>query len=151
MRRLPGESLLQARRGGGLAVKDEGAYLIVARLGEAREIKVGSLGRMNFREGFYVYVGSAMAGIEARVSRHLRRDKNVFWHIDYLLERAEVVGVLRFTSSKRVECELSRRVSELADGCIKKFGSSDCGCKSHLYFFKENPLKYDRLNKLSLE
>jgi len=81
--------------------------------------------------GRYVYTGSAKRALEARIARHLRQDKTLRWHIDYLLAApgVRVVGVVR---SRRTECAENRAVrgSIPAPG----FGASDCraGCGSHL-------------------
>ena len=96
-------------------------------------IQVGRLGRFDFPAGLYVYTGSAKKNMQARISRHQRRDKPKRWHIDYLLTlpQAEVIGVERF---KDAECALNQAV----DGPIpaKGFGASDCkaGCGSHLKY-----------------
>ena len=43
---------------------DSGDYFIVLRLSEAAEISVGSLGRIHFPAGYYVYVGSARKNLD---------------------------------------------------------------------------------------
>ena len=83
-----------------------GAYILLTHLAQGEEIEVGRLGTFLFCRGEYAYVGSAMGGLDARVARHLRAEKKLHWHIDYLLERAsvtegqteseKVVGVRRF-------------------------------------------------------
>jgi sugar fermentation stimulation protein A len=52
---------------------------------------------------------------------------------------AKVVGVRTISTKKRVECKLSRRVEKISDGSVSGFGCSDCGCRSHLYYFVKNP------------
>ena len=44
------------------------------------KIRIGSLGKITFKKGFYAYVGSAMNNLEKRVQRHLRKKKN-FYHL----------------------------------------------------------------------
>ena len=90
------------------------------------------MGKVFFPEGFYAYVGSAMGGIEPRVSRHLRGDKKLHWHIDYLLTRASVETVVLCESNERVECAIARMLAEKLQ-FIANFGCTDCRCKSHLY------------------
>ncbi|MGZ7049923.1 MAG: GIY-YIG nuclease family protein, partial [Methanobacterium sp.] len=60
-------------------------YCLLINLNVDSEISVGKLGKLNFKKGFYVYVGSALNSIDARIKRHLKNDKKLFWHIDYLL------------------------------------------------------------------
>lgn len=73
------------------------------------------------------------------------------WHIDYLLKAARVIKVVKYAGLKRLaqqngesanlcggdECRINRKVGELPDAkmIVKGFGSSDCRCRTHLYFF----------------
>ena len=100
---------------------------------EDSEIQIGKLGRIGFQEGFYAYVGSAMNNLEKRIERHIRKEKRLFWHIDYLLENAEVREVIYAESSKREECRLAKNLEKYFNP-VRGFGSSDCKCKSHLFF-----------------
>ena len=104
------------------------------RLRRARTIQVGRLGRFEFGAGYYVYTGSAMGGLEARLARHRRQRKKLWWHIDYLLRQAELVDVVAVPTQRREECERNRWVLSLpgADIPVKGFGSSDCNCVTHL-------------------
>jgi len=91
------------------------------------------MGEIFFPGGYYAYVGSAMGGLEARVKRHLRGDKKRHWHIDYLLEKASVIGVGICGVDGRTECSLAGALGSKCNS-IPNFGSSDCGCRSHLFF-----------------
>jgi Uri superfamily endonuclease len=94
---------------------------------------IGRLGSFEFPPGLYVYTGSARRNLEARIARHLRRDKTLRWHIDYLLA-ARGVRVVKVIKSRRGECALNRA----ARGRIvcAGFGASDCqaGCGAHLKY-----------------
>ena len=122
---------------------DSGLYQLVIRLGRSQVIDVGHLGRFVFPSGYYVYTGSAKRGLESRIARHLRREKRLRWHIDYLLGQARIVEVKRYHGSRRSECELSRRVGALPGSKIVApgFGSSDFGCSTHLFHFRRNPAR----------
>ncbi len=113
-----------------------GAYILLTHLAQDEEIEVGRLGTFLFCRGEYAYVGSAMGGLDARVARHLRAEKKLHWHIDYLLERASVTEVLEYESATRMECELSDALSrsEASTTPVRGFGSSDCRCLSHLHY-----------------
>jgi Uri superfamily endonuclease len=117
------------------SLPDKGAYLLMIGVSKDTSIRVGALGRIMFRKGSYVYVGSAMNSLSARISRHLRKEKKIKWHIDHLLNSrfAKVKEVLEFPSQKRFECVLSRKVRQRAVSSVPKFGCSDCKCRSHLY------------------
>lgn len=118
-------------------MRRRGAYILLIRLAHDAEIEVGRLGAFRFRRGEYGYVGSAMAGLDARIARHLRAEKKRHWHIDYLLERASITGVLAVESTTRVECDLSDALacSGASTTPVRRFGSSDCRCRSHLHYF----------------
>ncbi|MEK7755214.1 MAG: GIY-YIG nuclease family protein [Acidobacteriota bacterium] len=74
---------------------DPGAYALMLRCRKEARVRVGGLGWMHLRRGFYVYLGSALGpgGVRARVARHLRPPARPHWHIDYLRANAAVEGV----------------------------------------------------------
>jgi len=111
-----------------------GVYHLVLRLRRARTIQVGRLGRFEFGAGYYVYTGSAMSGLEARLARHRRQRKKLWWHIDYLLRQAELVDVVAVPTQRREECERNRWVLSLPGAGVVApgFGASDCNCVTHL-------------------
>ena len=112
----------------------KGCYCLIIELSENRNLKVGSRLEIDFKKGHYVYIGSAMNGLESRVKRHLSASKKMHWHIDYLLKEAKIVEII-YNLDKKVECELSQ-VLAMNNDCINGFGCSDCDCNSHLYYFK---------------
>lgn len=107
------------------------SYQLVVGIERALRLTVGRLGVIDFPAGRYVYTGSARRALEARIARHLRREKVLRWHIDYLLT-APGVRVLRVARSARPECALHR--STRGHAFAPGFGASDCraGCGSHL-------------------
>ena len=113
-----------------------GSYILLIELPEQRRIPVGRLGIIDFLNGFYVYLGSAMNGLESRVKRHLRRDKKLHWHIDYLLSQAHIVEVILLPGEQRIECALAQALARTFPP-IPHFGSSGCRCKSHLFFGRD--------------
>lgn len=119
---------------------DSGLYQLIIQLRKSRTIQVGRLGRFLFPVGTYVYTGSAKAGLEARISRHMRKEKKLKWHIDYLLKHSEVLEVKRYLGGES-ECGLNQRVARLSGSktIIRGFGSSDCRCTTHLFHFSRNP------------
>lgn len=106
-------------------------YQLVIRVARPVRVAVGRLGRFAFPAGDYVYTGSAKRNLEARIARHLRQEKALRWHIDYLLT-APGVSVIEVRRSCQEECALNQAVAgEIA---AAGFGASDCrrGCRSHL-------------------
>ncbi len=117
-----------------------GAYVLVLRAaGEPFRARIGALGAIEFRPGFYCYVGSARAGLRARVTRHLRRVKARRWHMDYLRERTRPAAVYACSGKEADQCRLNAAVAALADGSVRGFGSSDCRCPGHLHYFRSDP------------
>ncbi len=125
---------------------DRGAYCLLIRLAADREATIGRLGRFRFPEGYYIYCGSAMRGLAARIARHKRRTKKPRWHIDYLLAlpAARVFAAVRHPSNRREECKINRAIQRWPGAVIPVpgFGSSDCthGCPAHLTYFARPPL-----------
>ena len=102
---------------------------------------MGKLGNVSFPRATYAYVGSAMNGLRARLARHLRREKKLHWHIDYLLKEAKVKEIIICQGEEKVECSLAQALAGEFQSVLG-FGSSDCKCRSHLYFANEkNRLK----------
>ena len=118
-----------------------GVYNLVIYLERERCIQVGRLGEFWFPAGYYVYTGSALGGLEARIARHLRKEKRKWWHVDYLLEWAGVAEVRRIPTRERKECALNRKVAGLTGAQVVApgFGASDCTCETHLFFFERRP------------
>jgi Uri superfamily endonuclease len=86
----------------------------------------------------YAYVGSALGGIEQRVRRHKSTSKRRRWHIDYLLEKASVTGTVAIPGDRKsIECGVAQALlrGDSAAVVAEGFGSSDCGCRSHLIYF----------------
>jgi len=120
----------------GRANRARGSYCLLIAVPRRYRIPIGALGVMEFRNGFYAYVGSAMGGLQARIKRHQSRVKRVRWHIDYLLEKGRVQGVLYAPTGERLECRLARSMERVFRS-FPGFGSSDCRCPSHLFFSED--------------
>ncbi len=126
----------------------KGTYALVIHLPKGRSMRIGNR-ENDFPKGYYVYVGSALNNLEKRIERHMSPDKKKHWHIDYFLEHAKVLDVRTIVSEQRLECLVSRTVRQLADSePMDGFGSSDCRCNTHLYYFSENPLGNGAFMKL---
>jgi len=125
----------------------KGTYLIAIYVLENSVINIGALGEIEFIKGNYLYIGSAMGNkgsttLENRVKRHVSdsKDKKIFWHIDYLLANINciITRLYLIPSLKRLECNIANEVSQFSDRFIRNFGSSDCECPSHLYYFQNH-------------
>ncbi len=114
------------------ASRTTGSYVLLIRLDQARMIAAGRRPRQRFAAGHYAYVGSALNGLRARLERHLREEKRLHWHIDYLLLEARIVEIVTCRSQQRTECAIATSLAERFDA-IAGFGASDCRCRSHLF------------------
>jgi Uri superfamily endonuclease len=116
----------------------KGAYCLCIKVREDMAVEVGALGVINFPEGEYVYVGSALNSLEPRVERHLLTStgdhKVTHWHIDYLLREpaATIQEVYVIETGMKLECSIAEKVAENGQP-VRGFGCSDCRCVSHLY------------------
>ena len=124
----------------------KGNYILIVELDAEKMIHVGSLGLIAFPRGFYAYMGSALGGFKSRIKRHLSKSKKLKWHIDYFLNKARVLQIILCITKRQLECVLAQALIE--DFLpVQRFGSSDCRCKSHLYFSNnEQDLNYS-MNK----
>ncbi|RLF04954.1 MAG: GIY-YIG nuclease family protein [Thermoprotei archaeon] len=116
---------------------ENGVYTIIISLRTDTEVHVGSLGIIKMEKGFYAYTGSGLGrralSLRGRVLRHLKRDKRLKWHIDYLTsnDMARIIGVVASEAEKSFECKVASHLNEVTR-YIKRFGCSDCKCVSHL-------------------
>jgi Uri superfamily endonuclease len=104
---------------------------------------VGRLGTCSLPAGWYTYAGSALGpgGLEARLARHLRAEKRLHWHIDYLLQHGRVETIWQIPSPARLECAWAAAIRALpgAETPVPGFGASDCRCSAHLVHFSDRP------------
>jgi Uri superfamily endonuclease len=120
-----------------------GTYALILRNPGSNLIRAGRLGDLLLTTGIYVYIGSAFGpgGVAARCQHHARISTNPHWHIDYLRAAMELSEIW-FSHDPQ------HREHEWADLMVKArgaqqpfpgFGSSDCNCLSHLFFFTSPP------------
>jgi len=126
----------------------KGIYCLITHLNKNKRIKIGRLGPVPFRRGYYCYIGSAMTNLEKRIERHYAKKERKFWHIDYFLDHAKLVGFKALEMTSREECWLADQIRKISDYEVKNFGSADCGCSSHLQYFKRNPLRMRRFSRI---
>ncbi|OIJ15517.1 nuclease [Anaerobacillus arseniciselenatis] len=100
------------------------------------DITIGKLGTFTFQKGIYVYVGSAKRNIQSRIERHIIIEKKQRWHFDYLRPFVEIVEIETYSGDEG-ECRLFHRLMKenKASIPVRGFGSSDCKCRAHLFYF----------------
>jgi len=112
-------------------------YILWIALDKDTQTKIGRLGRINFKRGVYLYVGSAKKNFKARIGRHLTKKKKLFWHIDYLLSFNGAKIEQIWITNKDKECRIAQSFRKKGYSFINRFGSSDCNCLSHLFFINK--------------
>ncbi len=120
----------------------KGIYVLILYNNKNREVNVGSLGKIKFKEGFYAYVGYSKGNVFKRISRHLSKRRDSHLHIDYLLKHCTVKLVYYSITDKNLECEIAKNINLTP---IRNFGSSNCSCKSHLFYSKNISELKDRI------
>jgi Uri superfamily endonuclease len=110
----------------------QATYTLLIELAHPTVITIGRRGDYSFEAGWYAYVGSALNGLEHRIARHLRREKKLHWHIDYLLEHAVVRGVIYAETDKKHECRVAQALLKTLEP-VPGFGCTDCRCLTHLF------------------
>ena len=126
--------------------------MLIIKVEQDIKVIVGALGEKIFQKGIYAYVGSAQKNLEQRVKRHLRKEKNKFWHIDYLLENTNVkiIEILQKQANKKEECDIANQLSKQGIA-VKYFGCSDCYCKSHLFQITNIDCLHESMTKLEFD
>jgi sugar fermentation stimulation protein A len=128
--------------------QDRGSYLILYHLPRKQLIQIGGLGKVAFKQGYYIYVGSAMKSLSNRVERHRRIRKKLHWHIDYLSGLAKVQAALPVRSEDDLECDLASAISGISEWSVPGFGCSDCSCPSHLFGFSKDPMSMRKFHDI---
>ena len=116
----------------------KGSYVLVFESAAEHAVTVGAMGEVAIRPGYYLYIGSAFGagGVHARVSRHLRVDKKMHWHIDYVRPFLHPVAVWGSYDAERREHQWAQMIGAWAGVQIPvaRFGASDCACASHFFW-----------------
>ena len=123
--------------------KSAGTYILILRLKRERFIQIGKLGKFYFAPGYYTYTGSAFGpgGLNGRLKHHLNPASKPYWHIDYLKNAVKVIEVWYSIHIEHLEhrwAEVFREISG-ALAPAKGFGSTDCKCETHLFYFVRRP------------
>jgi Uri superfamily endonuclease len=118
-----------------------GTYILVLCLPNLTCVQVGKLGDLKFLAGFYLYIGSALGrgGVSGRLKHHWDPGAVLHWHIDYLLREACLVEIWYQEGETRQEHRWADLIHEQGGLSTAGFGSSDCSCASHLFYFKRRP------------
>ncbi len=120
-----------------------GTYVLVLECTQEGRARIGALGTLALRPGFYAYAGSARGpgGLAARIARHARRARHPHWHVDYLRRRTRLVEVWFAASGDVLEHRFAAALASAPDAVVAmdRFGASDCRCPAHLFRFAGRP------------
>lgn len=120
-----------------------GTYALLLACQSVGPVRVGRLGTLQLERGFYVYVGSALGpgGLASRIQHHGQIAVRPHWHVDYLRAACDLLEVWFTPDATRHEHSWAEAVARLpgAGMPMPGFGSSDCDCEAHLFWFQRMP------------
>ncbi len=120
-----------------------GTYCLIFSCSTSSTVSIGKLGTYQINPGYYCYIGSAFGrgGLKSRINRHLQINKRQHWHLDYLRPHLTPVQICYSIDTIKLECQWAKLLlkDEQSSIPIKKFGSSDCDCTAHLFYYQVQP------------
>jgi len=133
-----------------------GTYALLLINQKTGPLRIGRLGTLELHRGFYIYVGSAFGpgGLAARLQHHRRIARRPHWHFDYLRAVCDLVEVWYTTDTVRREHLWANAVAQWLGVCVpmREFGSSDCECPTHLFWFRNLPkIRFRAARTLNLQ
>lgn len=124
-----------------------GTYMLVLKANQTHIIRIGCLGEMQLRPGYYLYVGSAFGpgGVRSRVAHHCKSSKRLHWHIDYLKAAVSLSAVWYCYDPIRREQDWAQKLGSMPGLSVPLpgFGATDRKGASHLFYLPV-PLSMER-------
>src|SRR5260370_344082 len=102
-----------------MPIADLGPYLLGLRCAPSRAVRIGRLGSIGLRLGYYLYVGTAFGpgGLRARIDHHRKRGQRPHWHVDYLRRYTRLESV-RYAFGERREHEWATKLAPMSGAAI---------------------------------
>ena len=120
-----------------------GTYTLILVSSLEKPISIGKLGTLLLEPGFYAYIGSAFGpgGLKARISHHRKFSNRPHWHLDYLGSTLRLCEIWYSYDQIHREHQWAAVHAQTRGALtpLPGFGSSDCRCLSHLFFYKSKP------------
>jgi Uri superfamily endonuclease len=120
-----------------------GTYALIFSALKKGPVIIGKLGTLQLKPGFYIYIGSAFGpgGLKARITHHCKKPARPHWHIDYLGSFLKLTEIWSTYDPIHREHQWAKTIASTRGATIPiiGFGSSDCRCKSHLFFYTSRP------------
>jgi len=124
-------------------INKPGTYVLLFRSARHQQVKIGKLGVLELRPGYYLYVGSAFGpgGIKARLAHHQQRTDRPHWHVDYLRQVLAPVEYWYTHDPCHREHLWAGVMADLSglELAMQGFGASDCHCACHLFYCNGRP------------
>lgn len=124
-----------------------GTYALVLACNKTGNLRIGQLGSLVLQRGFYIYVGSAFGpgGLAARIKHHCSISPHPHWHIDYLRAKCDLIEVWFTSATGRHEHSWAKAAPKSPGSLtpMPRFGSSDCTCLTHLFWFPHPPSAHE--------
>jgi Uri superfamily endonuclease len=122
-------------------MRNKGTYIVLLESDTDKCITIGRHGALRLEKGIYAYVGSAFGpgGVPARIKHHRKLSTKPHWHMDYLRIHVQYIKSFYVISEQRCEHEWAQHLGSYDSASIpmKGFGSSDCNCQTHLFYFSD--------------
>jgi Uri superfamily endonuclease len=122
---------------------EPGTYALMLTCQKPGTVRIGRLGDLALQPGVYIYVGSAfgMGGLSARIGHHRRISARPHWHVDHLRVACDLSEVWFTTTAGCREHSWAKALARLPGATVPMpgFGSSDCACETHLFWFNRLP------------
>jgi len=125
-----------------ISEKNKGIYILEFYAESSFELNIKKFAGRVFPKGYYYYSGSAQKNLSSRLSRHLRIEKIIHWHIDHLTTHPDLnikAVYICDNGPKSLECEIVANLIGLKniEQPLLGFGNGDCStCKTHLIYSK---------------
>jgi len=120
-----------------------GTYALIFLSSREVRLDIGKLGNLQLKPGVYIYVGSAFGpgGLKARIAHHGKKARRPHWHIDYLGSFLDLSEIWYTYDPVGREHQWAQTLQSIRGATVPLagFGSSDCRCKTHLFFRDARP------------
>jgi Uri superfamily endonuclease len=125
------------------APRESGTYAIIFYCRLTAPVCIGRLGILHLHPGWYVYLGSALGtgGLRSRLKHHCGVVEKPHWHLDYVHHHLDIKEIWFQTGNRKKECAWAQYFLGRQGVAVplRRFGSSDCKCRSHFLSFSKKP------------
>lgn len=126
---------------------DRGNYLVILYADADKTVEDGNCSQVQYRKGYYVYVGNASAQMNQKMKRYKTIHKQKKNHMDYLREECVLTGIIPIRSKTDLTGPITLRIAEISDWKVthSSFQKDD---NITLFGFSENPMHIPEFLKI---